>query len=153
MAIAFGSYNQIKECCHKRQLRHSSLRCEKRLNNILIPYMKLESFLKMLLTKCFTYNFSLIQTKKLSNQISMRSSAFTPKNVEQSMSFLLIIKASSFIFVWKKETLPNRKHLFTMHLILSIEFMAQEDITDTKKHINKWRMKPMESPEMMFSGY
>ncbi len=57
------------------------------------------------------------------------------------------------MLVWEKKILPDRKHLFTMDLILLLEFTAREDITDTKKHVNEWRMKPMESPERMFSGY
>ena len=55
------------------------------------------------------------------------------ENFEQSTSFVLIIGASSFMLVWKKNTLPDRKHLFTMHLILSLDFTAREDITDAKK--------------------
>ncbi len=71
--------------------------------------------------------------RKIVERDKHENPAFTTKNVNQSMSFVLIIEARSFMLVREKKTLPDRKHLFTMRLILLLEFTAREDITDTKK--------------------
>ncbi len=87
----------------------------------------------MQLAKLFTYDFLVDSDQKIDKEDKDEKSRLYTKNVEQSRSFVLIMMASSSVLVSKKNLLPGRNHLSTMHLILLLRFMPKGNKTDTNK--------------------
>ncbi len=90
----------------------------------------------MQLAKRFTYDFLVDSDQNIVKEDKDEKSCLYTKNVEQSRGFVLIMMASSSVLVLKKEILPGRNHLSTMHLILLLKFMPNGNTTDTNKPIN-----------------